>query len=422
MVIIQAKTWNFTKLFCLFVRQFAVSLSAFWNMSFHVVGERSSGEVRRFWVSSGIFAVGQRCDRRQDKRGGWGRSASTACTMCQGMRHGEQDDERLFFFWTQSTTVLSHACRVMNVCVQAICAVTVRVTMWRVTKCNCPHPLSLRPVDCEGIEIMESIALAFPMWQMYSAKSSGNSMLSCHVGSTRLPLECPWIALKYKKCMEDLGLKHYWNLFFGPPPFRQESSPSINCPFRRTINFTAPSSRGIAKSCRSKLIMEFDTAKQPCWMVLNRNSNKRQCHSKLWSLLSLHCRFPCTDKFNAFNKNFWRFCDVFVDTVHDTNPRAANLTHHQSERGDFPTVTHRLTHVQNISTCELSLSQFWYDSLRVLLTCCRMLGLCCALFWHRLLWVFLQLFGSTQQLSSHRQVGWLLQGNPSKDSTMISTP
>ena len=27
-------------------------------------------------------------------------------------------------------------------------------------------------------------------------------------GSTRLPPECPWIALKYRKCLEELGLKH----------------------------------------------------------------------------------------------------------------------------------------------------------------------------------------------------------------------
>ena len=55
--------------------------------------------------------------------------------------------------------------------------------------------------------------------------------------------------------------------------------------------------------------------------ITKRNCNKRQCHSNLW-WLSQRNGFPCTVKFNTFNKHFFsRFCDVFVDTVHDTNPR-----------------------------------------------------------------------------------------------------
>ena len=50
-----------------------------------------------------------------------------------------------------------------------------------------------------------------------------------NVRSTRVSLECPWIALKYKKCWEELGFKQYWNLF------RQESYPSFNGPLRSTI-------------------------------------------------------------------------------------------------------------------------------------------------------------------------------------------
>ena len=60
--------------------------------------------------------------------------------------------------------------------------------------------------------------------------------------------------------------------------------------------------------------------------------------------------------------------------------RAPNLTQFRIETCDFPRA--------NISTCELSLSQFWCHSLHVLLICCRMLGLCCALIWHLSFWVF----------------------------------
>ena len=60
---------------------------------------------------------------------------------------------------------------------------------------------------------------------MYSAKSPGNSTLSCNEGSTRVPPECPWIARKYRKCLEELGFKKQcWNLFFGPPPFPRKLS------------------------------------------------------------------------------------------------------------------------------------------------------------------------------------------------------
>ena len=42
--------------------------------------------------------------------------------------------------------------------------------------------------------MMECMSWAFPMWYMYSAKSSGNNAFSCNIWSTRVPSECPWIA------------------------------------------------------------------------------------------------------------------------------------------------------------------------------------------------------------------------------------
>ena len=103
---------------------------------------------------------------------------------------------------------------------------------------------------------------------MYSVKSSGNSTSSCNA-------ECPWMALKYRKCLEELGFKQYWNLFFGPPPFaRKDIQASIDqAPSNFALSFSARSSNlpdpssspWTVSSCRNNLIMNFDTSKQP-WL------------------------------------------------------------------------------------------------------------------------------------------------------------
>ena len=149
----------------------------------------------------------------------------------------------------------------------------------RVHGCENTDCLSLRLLP-PGINLpwmMERMSWAFPKWLMFSAKSSGNSTPSRNVGSTRVPPECPWIRLKYRKCLEELGFTQYWNLFFGPPPFaRKVIQASIglcevpsNFTFNfsaRSSNFTAPSSsRWTVSSCRNNLIMNFDTSKQP-WL------------------------------------------------------------------------------------------------------------------------------------------------------------
>ena len=54
---------------------------------------------------------------------------------------------------------------------------------------------------------------------MFSVTPFANSTLSCSSRSTAIPLECPWIALKYEMCLEELGFKQYWNLFLAPPLF-----------------------------------------------------------------------------------------------------------------------------------------------------------------------------------------------------------
>ena len=84
-----------------------------------------------------------------------------------------------------------------------------------------------------------------------------------------LPPECPWIDLFYRKCLEELGFKHNWNIFFCPPPFAkrltQASTVHPKVPTKSTLKFsimssnlTAPSSsRGTDSLCRNNLIMIF---------------------------------------------------------------------------------------------------------------------------------------------------------------------
>ena len=57
---------------------------------------------------------------------------------------------------------------------------------------------------------------------MSSAKSFGNSTLSCNVGSTRVPPECPWIARKCRKVQAVL------KPFLRSSSFCQEADPSFN--------------------------------------------------------------------------------------------------------------------------------------------------------------------------------------------------
>ena len=108
---------------------------------------------------------------------------------------------------------------------------------------------------------------------MYSVKSSGIGTLSCNAGSTRLPPECPWIALKYRKCLEELGFKAVLKLCLWSSSFCQKDLRSvIDCcevPSNFALNSlikwsnrTVPShSRGIDGWCRGNLIMALDTVK-----------------------------------------------------------------------------------------------------------------------------------------------------------------
>ena len=112
---------------------------------------------------------------------------------------------------------------------------------------------------------------------MYSAKSSGNSTLSCNNGSTRVPPECPLNCLEVQESIGRMRIKQYWHLFFSLPPFARKLTQAstvhckvpTNCALNlsiRSSNRTAPSSsRGMFLSCHSNLIMSFDTAKQP-WL------------------------------------------------------------------------------------------------------------------------------------------------------------
>ena len=104
---------------------------------------------------------------------------------------------------------------------------------------------------------------------MYSVNLSGNSTLSCNSGSLSLSPECPWIARKYRKCLEEL---EYWNLFFGPPhlPRKLSKLQLITAKFTQTLPWTFLPSRQILQP-HHRLdelyhhVVNFDTSKQP-WL------------------------------------------------------------------------------------------------------------------------------------------------------------
>ena len=131
--------------------------------------------------------------------------------------------------------------------------------------------------------------------------SSGNSTSSCNAGSTRLPPECPWLLWNTGKCLEELGFKQYWNLFFGPSSFaRKDILSSID-------HCEVPSSFAL----NSFIITSNRTAP---WIDVypfsftKRNRNGRQCHSTVWTWLCLRNKFPCNSVLNIFKGNgFWRF-------------------------------------------------------------------------------------------------------------------
>ena len=63
-----------------------------------------------------------------------------------------------------------------------------------------------------------------------------------------------------------------------------------------------------------------------------RNRHKRHCFSRLWSWFCLRDKIPCTSVINTCNRNFfWRFCYVFLDSIHDTNARNSSV---RSQRFD----------------------------------------------------------------------------------------
>ena len=113
------------------------------------------------------------------------------------------------------------------------------------------------------------------MYFTYISDCSGNSTLSCNARSTTLPPECPWIAWKYKEVLIRVSVQAILKPFLWSSSLCHKSYPIVNWPLRSTIelcidvsilssNRTAPSSsRGIHGSCRSNLIMAFDTVKQP---------------------------------------------------------------------------------------------------------------------------------------------------------------
>ena len=154
--------------------------------------------------------------------------------------------------------------------------------------------------------------------------------------------------MKYKKYLEALWFKQHWDLFFSPLFARKLIQASIDqceIPSNFALNFSAKSSnltaptnsRWTVSTWRNSLILIFATSKTTLtefsWFNVYpfsftmRNRHKRQRESKLWSWSTLRDKFPCTSVLKVCNKNFlWRFSYVFVDFVHDANPRNCSVS------------------------------------------------------------------------------------------------
>ena len=125
---------------------------------------------------------------------------------------------------------------------------------------DCLSLLRLLPPGISPPLIIECISLALPMWLMYSVKSSGNSTLSCNAESTRLPPECPWIALNYRKCLEELEFNQYWNLFLGLLPFARRVIQSLTGHCEVPSNFSLNSSMISSPGFPENLLGSFSLA------------------------------------------------------------------------------------------------------------------------------------------------------------------
>ena len=169
-----------------------------------------------------------------------------------------------------------------------------------------------------------------------------------------------WIALRYRKCLEELGFKQYWNLFFGPPPFTRVDiqSPIDHC--KAPLNFfflnssktssnkTAPSSsRRTDWSWRGNRVMAFDTEKQS-WRYFSglmsihfsftqrvRNGRQRHCGLQSWSCFGN--RSPWSSMQFILN-GFCRFGHILFNSVRDSNPRSCSVLKHRFDL-NFKTVT-----------------------------------------------------------------------------------
>ena len=186
--------------------------------------------------------------------------------------------------------------------------------------------------------------------RVHAAKSSGNSTLSCNVGSTTFFPECPWIARKYNNLSDEQGFKQYWKLLFFPPPFARKVIQAWTVHCEEPSNFYLELFNQVVKSdcsiifSRNGSIMsqesdhEFWYSKTTltacCWIdvypnsFVDRNIIGRQIHNRFWSWPSFCSRSPrAYVQLNAFNGHFfWRFCHVFVDSIHDANPTNCSVS------------------------------------------------------------------------------------------------
>ena len=191
---------------------------------------------------------------------------------------------------------------------------------------------------------------------MHSVKPFGNSTLSCGSGSIATPPECPWIALKYDMCLEELGFKQFRILFLAPPPFCQNRNPIIEWPLRSTLKefpllfvdffnnvFIFDCSVGFPRnilimSLQSDHCFWYDVARMIISSRIDvhplsfawRNGDGCQRYCWFHSRSCFGNRFPWSSMLFVLNR-FCRLVYVLFKSIYNSDPRGGSVLKHRSD-------------------------------------------------------------------------------------------
>ena len=194
-------------------------------------------------------------------------------------------------------------------------------------------------------------ALGEVLWLQYI-------VLQCRINriTSWMSLNCSEI----QKCLEELGFKQCWNLFFGPPPFAKEVIPIVKWPLRSTIelclDFSIISSKIVLlhhlpeeRTDHVAVIWSWLLTLTQSWRNLSglmsiqfRSRTGIEMEDSVtvsfWLWLCLRNRFPCNSVLNVFKRNgSWRSVTYLSLPFTIRTPRNCSVSK-QRFNHDFDTV------------------------------------------------------------------------------------